>query len=270
MKLQEWLSELEAKESAILAANFYNFETLTGIVKAAQETSAKIVLQTSPSTIRYLGVDMAVAMAKTALRDYNVKGWLHLDHAESVDLIKACLEAGYDSVMIDASEKSFAENVGITADVNKLAKTYGACVEAELGYVVKLNQSHESVDFTDPVEANEFQHKTGVDSLAIAIGSAHGFYKEEPELDIERLEEINRATTCALVLHGSSGISDTQLQAAVKKGIRKINLATEIKDTFMKTLQIRLHKNDEIDLRKVFAPPTDAVKQLVINKINMI
>ncbi|MCC5943085.1 MAG: class II fructose-bisphosphate aldolase [Balneolaceae bacterium] len=270
MKLQEWLSELENKESAVLAANFYNFETLSGILQAAEETGSEIILQTSPATIEYLGVNMAVSMAKAALKKYNVQGWLHLDHAESINLIKTCLDAGYDSVMIDASDKSFPENVTITSQVVELAKTYDASVEAELGYVAKLGQSQESIGFTDPYEAKVFHEKTGIHSLAVAIGSAHGFYKEEPKLDLDRLERIHRITDCALVLHGSSGVPDDQLQAGIKKGIRKINLATEIKDTFMKSLQRQLHNSNDIDLRKVFPPATDAVKQLVARKINLI
>lgn len=270
MKLQEWFNELEKTETAILATNFYNFETLSGVVQAAAESGSEIILQTSPSTIRYLGVDMAVAMARAALREYNVKGWLHLDHAESFDLIKTCLDAGYDSVMIDASEKPFSENMAITSKVTKLAHKYGASVEAELGYVPKLGQSQENSGFTDPDEAKEFLEKTGIDSLAVAIGSAHGFYKKEPNLDLKILEQIHRKTNCALVLHGGSGIPDEQLKAGIKKGIRKINLATEIKDTFMRTLQQQLKNNTEIDLRKVFPTATDAVKRLVKSKIELI
>lgn len=270
MKLQEWLSELEKTESAILATNFYNFETLTGVVQAAAESGSEIILQTSPSTIQYLGIDMAVSMARAALREYNVQGWLHLDHAESINLIKNCLDAGYDSVMIDTSDKSFFENVAITSEVTKLARKYGACVEAELGYVAKLGQRQDNAGLTDPDEAKEFQEETGVDSLAVAIGSAHGFYKKEPKLDLERLKKIHQATDCSLVLHGGSGIPNEQLQAGIKNGIRKINLATEIKDTFMTTLQQQLKNSSEIDLRKVFPPATDAVKMLVKSKIEII
>ncbi len=270
MTLQEWLIELERKESAILAANFYNFETLAGVVQAAAETGSEIILQTSPATIRYLGIDMAVAMARAALKLHNVQGWLHLDHAEDINMIKSCLDAGYDSVMIDASEKPFSENVAAASKVAELAKAYDACVEAELGFVAKLGQSQENASFTDPDEAREFQVKTGIDSLAVAIGSAHGFYKKEPKLDLERLKKIHQTTDCALVLHGGSGIPDEQLQAGIKNGIRKINLATEIKDIFMKTLQQRLKNNSEIDLRKVFPPATDAVKMLVKSKIELI
>lgn len=271
MNLQDKFKELEKEGKALLATNFYNYETLTGVLKAAETTGFPIILQTSPSTIDYLGIDVAVALARSALKKHGVEGWLHLDHAHSYDLIKECLDAGYDSVMIDASEKSFIENVKITSRVTDLAKKYGANVEAELGYVAKLGQAQEKeAGFTDPDEAKSFVDQTGVDALAVAIGSAHGFYKAEPNLDLDRLAKINKATSAALVLHGGSGIPGIQIQKSIPLGIRKINLATEIKDMFMNTLQEDLKDNNEIDLRKVFPSAIEQVNQLVQAKLTMI
>lgn len=271
MTLQEKFKELENEGKALLATNFYNYETLTGVLKAAQTTGFPIILQTSPSTLDYLGIDVAVALARSALKKHNVKGWLHLDHAHSYDLIKDCLDAGYDSVMIDASEKPFSENVEITSKVTQLAKKYGANVEAELGYVAKLGQAQEKESgFTNPAEAKKFVDQTGIDALAVAIGSAHGFYKAEPNLDLDRLAKINEVTPAALVLHGGSGIPDIQIQKSVRLGIRKINLATEIKDMFMNTLQEDLKDNDEIDLRKIFPSAIEKVSQLVQAKLKMV
>jgi tagatose 1,6-diphosphate aldolase GatY/KbaY len=270
MKLQEKFKELRDQGGALLATNFYNFETVTGVLQAASAMDMPIILQASPSTIRYLGVDMTAAIARAALNKHKVNGWLHLDHAESVDLIKQCLDAGFDSVMIDASEKPFKENVDITSQVVKLAQSYGANVEAELGYVAKLGQSHDKEGFTRPEEATSFVEQTGIDALAVAIGSAHGFYKKEPNLDLELLSKIEQASDCALVLHGGSGIPDSQLQEAIRRGIRKINVATEIKDIFMQTLQHDLRDNDEIDLRKVFPPAINKVSELVQQKLSII
>ncbi|MDZ7718297.1 MAG: class II fructose-bisphosphate aldolase [Balneolaceae bacterium] len=271
MTLQEKFKELENEGKALLATNFYNYETLTGVLKAAEATGFPIILQTSPSTLDYLGLDVAVALARSALKKHNVEGWLHLDHAHSYELIQQCLEAGYDSVMIDASEKSFSDNVEITSRVTDLAKKYNANVEAELGYVAKLGQAQEKESgFTDPDEAKKFVDLTGVDALAVAIGSAHGFYKAEPNLDLDRLSKINKATPAALVLHGGSGIPDIQIKKSIPLGIRKINLATEIKDMFMNTLQKDLKDNDEIDLRKVFPSAIEQVNHLVQAKLNMI
>ena len=270
MTLQEKFRELEKSGSALLATNFYNFETLSGVLMAASAANQPIILQTSPSTVDYLGVKMAAAMARAGLEQYGVEGWLHLDHAESYDMIKECLDAGYDSVMIDASEKPFDENIQLTSRITELAKPYNANVEAELGYVAKLGQSHEKEGFTDPEEALEFVNRTGVDALAVAIGSAHGFYKKEPNLDLGRLKKIHETVDSALVLHGGSGIPDEQLQKGIRRGIRKINLATEIKNIFMGTLKNTLQNTDNIDLREVFPKATEEVNQLVQKKLKII
>jgi len=270
MTLQEKFGQLEKAGSALLATNFYNYETLLGVLKAASSMAMPIILQTSPSTINYLGVKMAAAMARAGLEAHGVEGWLHLDHAESYDMIRECLDAGYDSVMIDASEKPFDQNVEITASITGLAKTYNANVEAELGYVAKLGQSHNKEGFTKPDEAKEFVRQTGVDALAVAIGSAHGFYKKEPKLDLDLLKSIDDVVDCALVLHGGSGIPAEQLREGIRRGIRKINVATEIKDIFMGTLKKELLATDNIDLRQVFPPATGQVTSLVQKKLSII
>jgi fructose-bisphosphate aldolase class II/tagatose 1,6-diphosphate aldolase GatY/KbaY len=171
--------------------------------------------------------------------------------------------------MIDASEKPLEENIAITKAVVTLAAHYHANVEAELGYVAKLGQSTGKTGFTEPGEAKYFVEQTGVHALAVAIGSAHGFYTQEPKLDLERLQEINKATDAALVLHGGSGIPAESLRQAIERGICKINLATEIKNIFMTTLKDCLLKSDEIDLRKVFPPAITAVSDLVKDKLDI-
>lgn len=270
IRLKDIWKQLRHANEALLAANFYNFETLQGVVKAANIVKKPLILQLTRSSIEYLGLPVATALAESMLQQFGVKGWLHLDHGDSYELVATCLDAGFDSVMIDASEKPFLDNIKITKAVVKIAEQYGASVEAELGYVAKLGQSTEKKGFTEPDEAKLFVEETGVDALAIAIGSAHGFYKETPKLDLQRLAEINKVTDAALVLHGASGIPHDILQEAIQCGICKINLATEIKNIFMKTLKDRLIKNEEIDLRKVFPPATEAVTALVQNKLEVI
>jgi fructose-bisphosphate aldolase class II/tagatose 1,6-diphosphate aldolase GatY/KbaY len=270
MKLQEKLKELQQLKEALLATNFYNFETLKGVLLAAQSVKKPIILQLTRSSIEYLGLPAAVQLAQTMLADYHVEGWIHLDHGDSYDLAAACLDAGFDSVMIDASEKSFSENVRITKAVVKLSEKYGANVEAELGYVAKLGQDKHHTGFTEPREAKLFVEETGANALAVAIGSAHGFYKEKPKLDLDRLAEISSVTDAVLVLHGASGIPHDMLREAIQRGICKINLATEIKNIFMKTLKDRLAGEEEIDLRKIFPVAINAVTGLVKDKIEAI
>jgi fructose-bisphosphate aldolase class II/tagatose 1,6-diphosphate aldolase GatY/KbaY len=270
MKLQEKLHILKQEKKAILAVNFYNFETLSGILNAALQTGQPLILQASESTIKYLGLQMTVSMARTGLSSYGVTGWLHLDHGSSPEMARKCLEAGFDSVMIDASEKPFAENVQITRQVVEMASQFEANVEAELGYVAKLGQVQDAGQFTQPEEAARFVELTGVNALAIAIGSAHGFYKSAPKLQTGLLREISKATGAALVLHGSSGIPDAMLREAIDAGISKVNLATESKNTFMKSLKHELAMTEEIDLRKVFPVAIQAVTNLITQKLHVV
>jgi fructose-bisphosphate aldolase class II/tagatose 1,6-diphosphate aldolase GatY/KbaY len=270
MRLQDKYQLLKSSSSALLATNFYNFETLEGVLQAALRCKSAIILQLSRSSLDYMGLPLAFRMARTAIEHHGVEAWVHLDHGDSVELVARCLDQGFDSVMIDASEKPFRENIKITQQVVALASRYGACVEAELGYVAKLGQSTEKEGFTRPEQARVFVEETGVDALAVAIGTVHGFYKKEPRLDLERLSRIHEVTDAALVLHGGSGVPHEILQDAIARGICKINLATEIKNIFMKTLKAILENENEIDLRKVFPAATNAVTGLVEQKLNVI
>jgi ketose-bisphosphate aldolase len=270
MRLQEKLLELKTEKKAILAANFYNFETLSGILQASSSLKIPVILQLSESSIRYMGLTVATAMAKAALKESGAEGWLHLDHGCSVKIVQCCLDEGFDSVMIDASEKSLDENITITSQVVKIAEGYHANVEAELGFVAKLGQDQKASGFTQPNDAIMFVDRTGVHALAVAIGSAHGFYKHAPKLNIELLARISESILTPLVLHGSSGIPDDMLQAAIRNGICKINLATETKNTFMLALKEIVKNNSEIDLRVVFSDATQAVVDLIKQKMKTI
>lgn len=270
MKLQEKLKSLRNQPAALLATNFYNFETLHGVLQAARNLHYPVILQLTRSSIEYMGLHVAFHMARAAITNTGVEAWIHLDHGDSPELVSQCLDAGFDSVMIDASEKPLDENIVLTRKVVEMARPYGACVEAELGYVAKLGQSTEHKGFTRPEEASRFVRETGVDALAVAIGTAHGFYKQEPRLDLELLSEIHRQTDAALVLHGGSGIPHPVLREAIKAGICKINLATEIKNIFMTTLKTVLKQQNDIDLRKVFPEATRAVTDLVSEKLRVV
>jgi fructose-bisphosphate aldolase class II/tagatose 1,6-diphosphate aldolase GatY/KbaY len=270
MKLQDKLLQLKAEKKAILAANFYNYETLSGILKAASNLNSAIILQLSESSIRYMGLPVAAAMARAAIEESGIEAWLHLDHGSSIEMVQKCLDAGFDSVMIDASEKSLEDNIKITGRVVEIAQSYKANVEAELGFVAKLGQQQEGNDFTQPDDAAVFTEATGVNALAVAVGSAHGFYKQEPNLDIALLARINKRIPTPLVLHGSSGIPDAMLLNAIQNGICKVNLATEIKNAFMLALKERLKNNSEIDLRIVFPDATRHVVELLETKLNIL
>lgn len=268
--LQDKLREVQSKGRAILAVNFYNLETLHGILLAAWEMKSPVILQLTRKSIDYIGLQMAINMGRTGLEQFGVEGWIHLDHGDSVELAHKCLDAGFDSVMIDASERPLPENIKTTKKVVALAKAYKVNVEAELGYVAKLGQTNKRIGFTEPDEAKHFVESTGINALAIAIGSSHGFYKEEPKLDLESLVKIRNIVNIPLVLHGASGIPGATLQKAIRRGICKINIATEVKNIFMHTLKNELYNSNEIDLRKVFPPVINAVVQLVKEKLEII
>lgn len=268
MNLRDALQLQRQRGAAILATNFYNAETLLAVLRAARETGSALILQTSPATLGYLGVQTAVGMARAAARELGVSAWIHLDHARDLHLVRQCIEAGYDSVMIDAHEKDWDTNVRLTREVIGLAHPRGVLVEAELGYVPKPGEREaQEWDMTAPEHAERFVRQTGVDLLAVAVGNAHGFYKQQPRLDIPRLKAIRERVEAFLVLHGASGIPDDQWREAVRNGVVKVNFATEIKDTFMACLRTAIIHSDSIDIRQVFPPAMQAVTDLVRSKI---
>lgn len=259
-----------AAGKAILATNFYNAETLMAVIEAARQEKSEIILQTSPSTLSYLNVPLAAAMARAAAVRAGVRAWLHLDHANDPDLIRACVDAGYDSVMIDASNRPFADNVRQTRAIVEMAHERGVAVEAELGVVPKLGESAPEGDrYTSVEEAIDFVAQTNVDLLAVAIGTAHGFYKDKPKLALDRLESLHSALDIPLVLHGGSDLSEEAWQGCIRRGIAKVNFATEIKDTFTRGVKTALSSSDDIDLRRTFQPAMKSVTQLVARKIQI-
>jgi tagatose 1,6-diphosphate aldolase GatY/KbaY len=269
MILKEKLQVLRGEGRAILATNFYNYETLRAVVSAVKRQGDPVILQLSESSIDYMGLETAVAMARSCIKAEGITAWLHLDHGKDTELAARCIEAGFDSVMIDGSHLPLEENIRITREVVELAGPAGICVEAELGYVAKLGQE-QTFEYTTPAEAGMFVESTGIDALAIAIGSAHGFYKQEPKLALDVLRGIREVTPAALVLHGSSGIPGEQVQEAIRSGINKVNLATEIKDIFMGSLGRLLRDSREIDLRILFPGAIEEVSRLVEQKLNMV
>jgi ketose-bisphosphate aldolase len=265
------LDEARREGRAVAALNFYNAETLLAHVGAANEHGASIILQTTESTINYLGLRMVVAMARAAAEELGRPAALHLDHGASYDLAARCVEAGYTSVMIDGSKLPFDENCALTRRVVGMAHAAGVSVEGELGHVAHNDGGEDpSRFFTRPERAARFVAETGVDALAVAVGTAHGFYKGEVRLDLELLSRIREAVgETALVLHGGSGVPDELLRRAVACGINKINFGTELKNAFTLAVKRSLNATDEIDLRKTFAPAVAAVREVSLNKIRI-
>lgn len=267
MRLLELLRARRAGGSAVLAANFYNLETLQGVLAAAAAAGQPLILQTSPSTLRYVGLAPALALARAVAREAGVEAFLHLDHCSDLELLRACVAAGWDSVMLDASERPYAENLAAVQAAVAIAHPAGVVVEAELGSVPKLGQAQVGATLTDPAEAEAFVAASGIDLLAPAIGSAHGFYKTAPRLDLDRLAAIAQRVPAPLVLHGGSGLSDADWRACIERGVAKVNFATEIKDAFVGRLRQELAGGDDIDLRSIFPPARAQVTRLVAGRI---
>lgn len=256
---------------AVAALNFYNAETLRAHLNAANTAGASIILQTTEATINYLGIGLAVAMARAAADEAAQPFALHLDHGAGYELAARCVDAGYTSVMIDGSKLPFAENVALTRRVVEMAHAHGVSVEGELGHVAHNDDGDDPARFfTRPEDARQFVAETGVDALAVAVGTAHGFYKGAVKLDFPRLQEIRDAVgDTALVLHGGSGVPDELLREAIACGIVKINFGTELKNAFTRAVKASLSASDDIDLRRTFAPAIQAVQAVAAAKIRV-
>ena len=256
---------------AVAALNFYNAETLIAHVRAANALDESIILQTTEATINYLGLPMIMGMANAAADQLQQPVALHLDHGSSYELAARCIDAGYTSVMIDGSKLSFNDNCAITRRVVDLAHATGVSVEGELGHVGQNNESTTASEpFTEPADAAAFVRETEVDALAVAIGTAHGFYKGEVRLDFVRLKKISAAIPqTPLVLHGGSGVSAELLCESIACGIRKVNFGTELKNAFTGAVKASLSSSDDIDLRRTFAPAISAVEEISRSKIQI-
>ncbi len=215
---------------ALGAFEFWSFNSARAVIESAKERSLPAILQICPEETEFFGYKNVFLLAQIMEQNTSLPFALHLDHAASVDQIRRALDAGFTSVMIDASSLPFEENAAKTAQVVELARRYGACVEAELGHVggAEGGLGESGSVLTDPAEAREFAALTGVDCLAVSIGTVHGVYKAEPRLNIETLKEISSRVAIPLVLHGGSGTPEKALREAIRNGIAKINICTDL------------------------------------------
>jgi len=264
------LLDTASKDGAAIAAlNFYNAETLIAHVRAADALNASIILQTTEATINYLGLPLILGMANAAASELQKPVALHLDHGSSYELAARCIDEGYTSVMIDGSKLPFTENCAITRRVVDIAHAAGVSVEGELGHVGQNSDSEDPMEtFTRPEDAARFVEETNVDALAVAVGTAHGFYKGAVRIDFQRLREISdKIPDTPLVLHGGSGVSAELLHQSIACGIRKINFGTELKNAFTHAVKNSLCSSDDIDLRRTFQPALVAVENISRSKI---
>jgi tagatose 1,6-diphosphate aldolase GatY/KbaY len=261
---------------AVGAFNIENMETAMATVAAAEELRSPVILQTTPSTVKYAGLGMLRAIGFAAAAHATVPVALHLDHGDSYELAASAIEAGYSSVMIDGSSLSLDENISLTRRVVSAARQAGIPVEAELGRVGGKEDSYDGGEggYTDPADAVEFVRATGVGSLAVSIGTAHGFYKSAPKLDVERLHEIKKRLVAAgldlpLVLHGASGLSDDAIRECIAGGICKVNFATELRGAYTAGVRQALDDPAVYDPKKFGRAGMERLKESVRAKIHV-
>lgn len=271
---KEILEKAQNEGYAVPAFNIHNLETIQVVLKAARDLKSPVILAATPSTVKYADENYLLAIMNKATELNDIPIAFHLDHHENVDDIKRIIKLGCKSVMIDASKHGFDENVSIVKDIVNFAHKYGTTVEAELGKLGGVEDNLEVDDkdayLTNPNEALKFVKLTGVDSLAVAIGTAHGLYKCEPKLDFKRLEEIRRLVHVPLVLHGASGVSYGAVQEAIKNGICKVNIATELKIPFSNAIKKYFEENPNAsDPRQYLVPAKNAMYDVVAEKIKM-
>lgn len=266
------LTDAQKGGYAVGAFNAENMEMVKAIIKAAEELKAPVMIQTTPSTVKYGTLETYAAIVSAEAKKASVPVCLHLDHGNSFELTVQAIKAGYTSVMIDGSHEDFEGNIAVSKKVADVAKAVNIPVEAELGKVggKEDDLEAEADTNTDPQQAKEFVERTGVDSLAVAIGTAHGFYVGTPVLDKERLTEIRQVVDIPLVLHGASGLSDEDVRDCVKRGICKVNFATELRAAYTAAGKKLLEEKPEtIDPKALGKVGMAAVTELVKGRMKV-
>lgn len=270
---KKMLLEAQKNHYAVGAFNVENMEMVQAVIAAAEEMHSPIIIQTTPSTLKYASPELYLANVKALANKAEVPIAIHLDHGNSFELAMQTFRCGYTSIMIDGSQKPFEENIALTSAVIKAAHAANISVEAELGTVGGKEDSLDNGEggYTDPSKAKEFVERSGCDSLAVAIGTAHGVYKHAPKLDLNRLSAIREVVDIPLVLHGTSGVDDEVVKECVQRGICKVNYATDLRIAYTRGVKEVLAENpDTIDPKKYGARGREYVKQYVMEKMQVV
>ncbi len=289
------LEKAKAQKYAVGAFNFSNLEQLKAILNACDKEKCDVIVQTSPSAINYIGLDVIVPMVTTLSKNLDIAVCLNLDHGKDFETIKKCVDAGYTNVMIDASDLSFEENIKLTKQCVEYAHSKNVSVEAELGSLKGVEDEVSSKEslFTNPQDAKQFVEQTGIDSLAVSIGTSHGAYKfkGESHLDIERLKQIKELVKIPLVLHGASGVSkelkqkfiasggkignangvsNQNLEQAVLNGICKVNVDTDLRIAFTAGIRSSLNNAEIFNPRDYLLAGMKEIEEEVVKRIKIL
>ena len=272
---RELLLDAQKNKYAVGAFNVENMDMVLAVIAAAEETRSPVIMQTTPGTIKYAGIDMYAANIKAAAKRASVPVACHLDHGNTFGIAIRAFRAGYTSIMIDGSKLSFGENISLTKSVVEVCHAGGIPVEAELGRVGgkedDLDNTHEENPFTDPEEAAEFVSRTSCDFLAVAVGTAHGVYKGTPHINFDVLNQIHDTLNIPLVLHGTSGVPDDQVIKAVSMGMCKVNYATDLRIAFTNGIKAYMNEKPEgFDPKKYGAYGIEEVRKYVADRMRVI
>ena len=268
----ELLEDAKKNQYAVGAFNVENMEMVIAVLKAAEETKSPVIMQTTPGTIKYAGADFYFANVKAAAERASVPVVCHLDHGNTFDIAVSAFHIGYTSIMIDGSKLSFEENISLTKSVARVCHAGGVPVEAELGRVGGkedgLDNTKTENPFTDPKEAAEFVERTGCNSLAVAVGTAHGIYKGVPQINFDVLSKIHELVNIPLVLHGTSGVPDEQVTECIRLGVCKVNYATDLRIAFTRGIKEYMKDNpDAFDPKKYGSAGIEEVKKYTAQKM---
>ena len=268
------LEQADREGFGVGAFNANNMEIVQAILRAAELENSPVIMQASQGAINYAGLEFITGMVKTAAESSKIPVALHLDHGTDFVQVVKCIRSGFSSVMYDGSKLPLEENIAMTRKVLEMGTPIGVSVEAELGKIGgtedNVSVSEKEARYTDPEEARYFVEQTGIKSLAIAIGTAHGQYQGEPKLDLKRLAQIKSLVKIPIVLHGSSGVPDAAVKEAIKLGICKVNIDTNIREAFVGGMRKVLDaKPDEIDPRKILGPAREAAIEIIREKMRV-
>ncbi|MFC1716700.1 ketose-bisphosphate aldolase [Candidatus Poribacteria bacterium] len=263
--MKQMLWKAKDKHYAIGAFNILDYNSMKAVVQAAEELSAPVIIQTSAKTVIFWGYGAIMAWVNEIAGESKVPVALHLDHCKDVDLIKGCIDAGWTSVMIDASAQPFEDNMAVTRQVIEMAQPKDVTVEAELGKITGVEEDIKVADdesrLADPDEAVKFCAELSLDCFAPAIGTAHGIYKGEPKIAFDRLDEISRRTGLPIALHGGTGLSEEVFQKCISLGCAKVNISTQLKHAFIDEFVACHQEHQDYDPLKVIGAQFDRLKK---------
>lgn len=272
MKNLKQLFEENDGKRAIGAFNLHCLEMLPAMLEGAKELNAPIIIQTSLGTAEYIGFDLLVSSIETVSERLGVDVCLHMDHCKDIEALKKAIEAGYTSVMYDGSSLPLEENIKNTKFVVKHAHAYNVSVEGEVGTIGGAEEgivvSEEDAIYTDPLDAYRFVKESGVDAIAVAIGTTHGQYKSKAKINFDLLQELStNMKDVGIVLHGGTGVSDEDMRRCVAQGMKKVNVGTELNKSYIEEVNKTFSLATPLtSLRKLLLPANNRIKNIVIEK----